>query len=165
MPRLTLIIVALTLVLAAPLGATESKLCADFRAKLAIEHVALSALRASQNGARAGKPQVQAHWEAFFGAATERRSAAGKVAAAITDKAARAVLDSAIELETKSSTLNRAIVAWKWATGRQWEGLEEGKPEQVFAPLSEAQADLWSAAVTAYHETLKAACRIGQVAR
>ena len=37
--------------------------------------------------------------------------------------------------------------------------------EEVVAQLSEAHADLWSAAVTVYHETLKAVCRMGQVGR
>jgi len=125
---------------------------------------ALGALSAPQNDARASEPQVRAHREAFFAASRERETAAGKVAAGITDKAARAVLDSAVEIEGRSSTPDGAIVNWKRATGRQWERLDKGKPEPVFASIGKAQTSPCSAAVSAYHETLKAACRIGQVA-
>lgn len=165
MHRLTLPAAALALVLAAPSNAAESGPCAEFRQMLAIERATLSALNAAQDRVRIGKPQVQERWEAFFGAARARKAAADKVAAAITDKAARAVLVGASALEDESLALAAPIVSWKVAAGRAYEGLDKNMPEEVFAALSESQAELWSAAVAVYHETLKAACRIGQVGR
>lgn len=137
-------------------GAVEAGLCDEFRVALDAQDSVYQAFsEAGDKNPVLNSAAVAAYREA----AEAMKAARDKVEASLTDRQARAVLDHLVTMMGPSLALNQAIMEWKVARKRVVEccGLVE---RPAFPPLDRAVNELSKSLWAAYHETIKAACRL-----
>ena len=187
MPRPILSAVALALLLAPPVGATDAQkphtpkslsfasgVCDDFLRSLAAREGVVQAWKAwekkeggcnsldksakAQEVCRTGRA-LSAAWQRSH---DEVRAGGQRVEAAVTSKTVRAVLKTVYDMMFASGPLANQIFEWKKETDRLADFLSE---QPVFPALDNLVGKLPVTAWAIYDETLKAACRLGQVAK